>query len=279
MTVSGAVLGIALVFAFLAPSANVQRISDLSYIDDGSDAHKLDLFLPDHRPDAPLVVFVHGGAFLQGDRREVAAVGMHLAHQGLATAVVSYRLFPSANAKESTQDAAMAIGWVMRHAADYGIHSRKVFVVGHSAGAQIVGLIGTNAHFLAAAGLTFESIAGVFAISGAYDLRDLSGEPDSWQRADGHIYGETPQQRADVSPSQHIDPGAPPIEIACGTEEDNPGSCDRALYFERALVRARVTTRLIKVNGASHMGMLASLINPKDPLNAEFLDLITRESH
>ncbi|MDP9017977.1 MAG: alpha/beta hydrolase [Candidatus Eremiobacteraeota bacterium] len=278
MTVPAAALGLALVFAIFAPSANIQRISNISYIEDGSDAHKLDFFLPDNRPDAPLVVFIHGGAFLGGSRREVAAVGIDFAHQGLATAVVSYRLFPSANAKEATQDVATAIAWVMRHAADYGIHSRKVFVVGHSAGAQIAALIGTNAHYLETAGLTLQSIGSVFAVSGAYDLRDLSDEPDSWQRVDGHIYGETPQQRADVSPSQHIDAAAPPIEIACGTEQDNPGSCDRALYFQRALVKAGINTKLIKENGASHLGMLACLINPKDPLNAEFLDLIARTS-
>ncbi len=254
----------------------VQRIGDLPYASDSAYKHRLDLYLPADRGDAPLVVFVHGGAFMQGDRSDVAAVGAAFAAQGLATAVVSYRLYPDANVEGSTQDVALAVAWLLRNAAAYGLRGDRVILVGHSAGAQIVALLGTNGQFLRAAGTDLHAIAGVFAVSGAYDLRDLSDEPDSWQRVDGHIYGETPRDRARVSPSQHIDPDTPPTEIACGSEEDNPGSCDRAAYFERKLLAAGVWTHLIRENGASHMGMLRALIDPRDPLNEELHDFIDR---
>ena len=254
----------------------VQRIKDIPYAPDGAYKHQLDFYLPADRAHAVLVIFVHGGAFLQGDRKDVSSVGTALASQGLATAVVSYRLYPEANAQESTQDVALAIAWTLRNARTYGVSAQKVYLVGHSAGAQIVALLGTDGRFLHAAGLDLHALAGVFAVSGAYDLRDLSLEPDSWQRVDGHIYGETPTDRIRVSPSQHIDPGAPPIEVACGSEEDNPGSCERAGYFERHLLAAGVSTWMIREIGASHMGMLSALMNPSDPLNRELHTFIKR---
>lgn len=212
---------------------------------------------------------------MQGDRSDVAFIGAGLANQGFAVAVVSYRLYPEANALVSTQDVADAVAWMLQHAADYGLRVHHAYLVGHSAGAQIVALLGTNPQFLRSAGSDLRSVGGVLAVSGAYDLRDLSGEADSWQRVDGHIYGETEQERARVSPSQSIDPGSPPIEIACGTDEE-PGACTRALYFEATLHRAKIPTRLIRESGADHVGMLRAVINPDDPLNHELHDFIER---
>lgn len=279
MPYASLVQSLALVFAAVllasafAPAGTVQRVPDLAYESDGADAHRLDLYLPTDREHAPLVVFVHGGAFLQGDRRDAAAVGEALAREGLATAVVSYRLFPDANAEGATQDVAMAAAWIIRHASGYGIQPHGIFLVGHSAGAQIAALIGTDGSYLARAGLSLPAVRGVFAVSGAYDLRDLSGEPDSWQRVDGHIYGETAQARARVSPSLHVDAGSPPAEVACGTDDD-PGSCPRALFFEQALRRAGIASRVIREVGADHAGMLRALIDPNDPLNKELLHFI-----
>ena len=170
-------------------SFQVRRIPDLAYESGGLDKHRLDLYLPVTASAAPLVLFVHGGAFLQGDRRDVQIVGEALASQGLAVAIPSYRLFPDTNAQGSTQDVADSAAWLSRHAAEYHYDARKIFLVGHSAGAQIVALLGTNPAYFERAGASFANIGGVLAVAGAYDLRDLSGEPDSWQRVDGHIYG------------------------------------------------------------------------------------------
>jgi acetyl esterase/lipase len=57
-------------------------------------------------------VFVHGGAFMQGDRGDYAVVGEQLARQGLATAVVSYRNFPQADASGATADVAAAVAFL-----------------------------------------------------------------------------------------------------------------------------------------------------------------------
>ena len=249
------------------------QVKGVAYEPDGSDAHRLDLYFPEHRRDAPLVIFVHGGAFMYGKRGEVAAVGEALARQGMVVAIPSYRLFPEANALGSMQDVAFAAAWVVAHARDYGVNTQGAFLAGHSAGAQIVAMIGTHGNFLEAAGSSLQAIHGVFALSGAYDLRDLSGEPDSWQRVDGHIYGETYEDRAKSSPRIGIDPRSPPIEAVCGTEDD-PGSCPRTIYFTTTATALGVSAQAYREIGADHMGVLRAFIDPRDPLNAEFLSFI-----
>jgi acetyl esterase/lipase len=275
------VLAIAVLVAILSASASparaVERVSNLSYISDGDDKHKLDLYLPPDREHAALVVFVHGGAFLQGDRRDYESVGYALAREGLATAIVSYRLSPQTDAAGSTQDVASAIAWTLTHAADYKLDRRNLFLAGHSAGAQIVALIATNAQYLERAGVPFTPVRGVFAIAGAYDVRDLSGEPSSWQTIDARIYGSTVEQRGAVSPSLHIDPRTPATAVACGSLEE-PGSCSRAIAFASALLRAGRAAAVFKVVGADHMGTLRSFTDPKDPLNIAFLKFIEEES-
>lgn len=245
---------------------------NLPYDTDGAYIHQLDLYLP-AAENAPLVIFVHGGAFMVGTREGYATVGRALAEQGLATAVVSYRLYPDTDAQGSTADVARATAWLVRNAARYSFDARNVFIAGHSAGAQIAALIATNPRYLGAAGLPLSALRGFVAVAGAYDVRDLSGEPDSWQKVDGHIYGETPELRANASPSTSIDAQTPPSIVACGTNDD-PGSCDRSLYFVRALHRADRPSILFRLAGADHMGMLDALVRPGDPLNAAFHEFI-----
>lgn len=258
----------------IASSPEAQQLSDLAYASDGRDAHRLDLFLPREKSRAAIVVFVHGGAFLQGGRKEYDSVGRALADEGLAVAVVSYRLYPEANADGAAQDVARATAWLIAHAAGFGLSGHNVYLVGHSAGAQIATVIATNPKYLAAEGIGLGAIRGVFAVAGAYDVRDLSGEPDSWQRVDGHIYGETAEARSAFSPAVHIDPAAPPTVTACGTEDD-PYSCNRATSFAEALRAAGVPATTIAERGADHIGMLHALVDPKDPLNAALLYFIS----
>ncbi len=261
----------------VAAAGPVDRVPNVAYAADNLDAHRLDLYLPRDRAGAPIVVFVHGGAFLQGDRRDYAVVGEQLARQGLATAVVSYRLFPQADADGATADVATAVAWVVRHASDYGLGAKNVFLVGHSAGGQIVALLGVDTAYLERAGTSTDALRGVVAVAGAYDVRDLSDESEQFQKIDAHIYGATPELRGAVSPSLYVRAGAPPTIAVCGTEDD-PEACERATVYVHRFVAAGGSAYVIRVVGASHMGTLRSLIDSNDPLNAAFHDFITAHS-
>ena len=256
--------------------APAPQLLGVAYREDGSDAHRLDIYLPKELATAQLIVFVHGGAFMAGGRRDYAPIGRALAVQGMAVVVPSYQLFPAVGAQGSTSDVAFAIAWTIEHARDYGLASAPLFLAGHSAGAQIVAMIATHGRYLESAGASLASIRGALVLAGAYDVRDLSDEPESWQRIDDQIYGATSEERAKNSPGLAIDPKTPPIEAVCGTEDD-PGSCPRTEHFVRALRSAGLNGRIFRAVGADHMALLRRLIGPNDPLHAEFRQFIERQ--
>ncbi|MFY9861781.1 MAG: alpha/beta hydrolase, partial [Candidatus Cybelea sp.] len=138
---SGALAGVFLAAAVayanapqIARASAPQVASGLDYAGDGSDAHRLDLYLPQDPHSTAIVIFIHGGAFMQGTRQGYAEVGRAFALQGIPTAVVSYRLYPQSDAGGACRDVALATMWMIRHAGAYGLEAHNVFLVGHSAG-------------------------------------------------------------------------------------------------------------------------------------------------
>jgi arylformamidase len=145
------------------------------------DDHKrqLDLYTPIGR-DWPTVVFIHGGGWAWGDRAQkfggedvYGNIGRFLANQGYGAAVISYRLIWQTDWRTQASDVARAVAWVQQNIAVHGGDPRKVFLMGHSAGAQLAMRIAADPQWLSGVDGRSENICGVIAVSGAgYDLED-----------------------------------------------------------------------------------------------------------
>src|SRR5438874_11872654 len=142
---------------------------DVPYAEAGDPRHKLDLYLPD-RPSFPVVVFVHGGAWVSGDKAFYSHVGNFFAKNGIGAVVVNYRLSPQVRLPAPVQDVAKAFAWTCRHIADFGGDADRVFLCGHSAGGHLVSLLATEDSYLRAESLSQEHIRGVVSISGFYKI-------------------------------------------------------------------------------------------------------------
>ncbi|MEO6263822.1 MAG: alpha/beta hydrolase, partial [Luteimonas sp.] len=133
----------------------------------------LDIYRPRGNGDArnaPTVVFFHGGNWKRGSREQYRFVGHRLAENGILAIVADYRTFPAAGFPAFMDDAADAVAWVHAHADEYGGDPQRLFIAGHSAGAQIAGLLGTDARYLSTRGLKPMQLAGVIGLSGPYDF-------------------------------------------------------------------------------------------------------------
>ncbi len=119
---------------------SVEELRDLSYGPHGKWS-LTDLFLPrDAARPLPVIVSVHGGGWVYGTKETYRYYCSDLARRGFAVLNFSYRLAPKHKFPASLEDTNAAFSWLMEHAADYGLDASRVFAVGDSAGAQMLGL-------------------------------------------------------------------------------------------------------------------------------------------
>lgn len=153
----------------LIPPWGYQRHADIPYGHDNRQT--LDVYVPDH-PAAghPVVVFFYGGSWQEGNKDGYRFVGQALASRGITAVLPDYRLWPQVKFDAFVDDGAAAVAWTHRHIGDYGGNACHLFVAGHSAGAQIAGLLATNGDYLSAVGLSIHDLNGFVGMSGPYDF-------------------------------------------------------------------------------------------------------------
>ena len=119
-----------------APKGSVGVTRDVAY---GTHPRQvLDIFAPQDTANAPVVMFVHGGAFIRGDKCTTTEIYDNVlywfARQGYLGFNIEYRLAPDAPYPGGADDVALAMGWLHQNAARLGADPARIFLVGHSAG-------------------------------------------------------------------------------------------------------------------------------------------------
>ena len=157
-----------------------QRTSGGQEIAYGSDPlQRLDFHSTKASGPAPLVLFVHGGGWKRGDKDNATGTfkAPHFNGLGYHFASTNYRLVPAATVEQQATDVAAALAALLRQADSLGIDRRKVVLMGHSAGAHLVALVGTDPQYPRAAGLSPNDVAGIIPLDGAgYDVPAQMGE-------------------------------------------------------------------------------------------------------
>jgi len=151
-----------------ASFGDFSRQRDLAYGD--QPRNTLDVYLPVSSVGAPVVVFFHGGGWNSGDKSDYKFVGAALAEQGYVAVLPNYRLYPQVKFPAFMQDAAQAVAWVQAHLHEWGADPRRVYLLGHSAGAHIASLLALNAEYLHAVNLDTGVLRGIIGLAGPYDF-------------------------------------------------------------------------------------------------------------
>jgi acetyl esterase/lipase len=128
----------------------------------------LDVYAPTQGKTLPIVVWIHGGGFSAGDKKEVHHKPQALVEKGFVFVSINYRFVPKVTVKQIAGDAAKALRWVHDHAKDYGGDPQRLIVMGHSAGATLAALVCTDESYLKAEGLSFALIKGCVAVDGRF---------------------------------------------------------------------------------------------------------------
>jgi len=205
--------------AQISPGRKANLIRDIPYVrpadPKGARRQTLDLYLPaglKTRP--PLVIFVHGGFWtLSDDEHRIGpAFADALVPNGIAVALVRYRLAPAYTHPAQAQDVAAAVAYLIREADKYGYDSRRIFIAGHSAGAYLAALVALDPAYLAAHRMEPRSLGGVIAFSGIYSLRPTAEFQDQ-TIAIQQAFGGKPDTLKAASPITHVRADAPPFLI------------------------------------------------------------------
>lgn len=195
----------------------------LSY---GSDPLQgLNLWVPKAERPAPLVLFVHGGGWKRGskDNATSRALPGHMLEQGYAFASIDYRLVPDATVEQQAADVAAALAHLLKRADQLGIDRNRVVLTGHSAGAHLVALVGTDERYLKAAGLSFADIDGVMPNDGAaYDVPAQFEQAGPMMKGTyEEAFGTDPARQQSLSPTLHAAaPNAPAFLLIHVQRED-----------------------------------------------------------
>ena len=299
-------------------ACEVEQIEGIAYCD-GPDAdpfrHRLDLFLPKGLKDYPVVMLVHGGAWMVGDNHCCGlypSVAEFLASQGIGVVMPNYRLSPKVRHPEHIRDIARAFAWTRAHIAEYGGRPDQLFVAGHSAGGHLVALLATDETYLLAEGLHTTDVKGVIAVSGVYKIPEgkvkatLGGATPLAFRFDemnplrggsgrvwpplafvpgipvslnifGPAFGNDPEVRADASPLYHVRANLPPF-LLFSAENDLPHLPEMAEEFHLALRARQCEAQLIKVADRNHNSILFRAIEPADPVAQAMVAFVRRHT-
>ena len=275
-----ALLGVALLAATAEPlrgqapaAATVTVRTDLDYVPTAEYAAKkdrLDVYAPAGATGAPVVVSIHGGALREGDKAKEAFVGHLLARAGFVAVVINYRLSPGVTHPAHVEDAAHAVAWARTHAAEYGGDPRKLFVIGHSAGAYLAALLALDPRYLAAYQMTAADLKGVVPVSAFFYVDRTGVAPDRPK----DVWGTDVATWQAASPSAYLRKDVPPM-LLLYADGDADWRRQQQADFQadmRKAGAAAVETRMI--TGRDHSSIWGRMKNANDETAAAIIAFI-----
>lgn len=253
-----------------AKESPLPGVTEYSYGD--SPLQKLDFWKAPQK-DAPLIIFVHGGGWKRGDKRN--ATGRykvkHWLEQGYAVASLNYRLVPTATVEQQAQDVADGVAYLHGKASKLGFDPNKLILSGHSAGAHLVALVGTDERYLKQAGLSFNTLRGIMPIDGAaYDVAtQINSNPGFMLQTYEQVFGTEPERQRALSPTlQATSPNASDFLIIHVQREDG---IRQSKALSAALEKAGATVTRQEFDGTGlrgHMEINRLLGDPAYPATA-----------
>jgi acetyl esterase/lipase len=211
--------------------------------------HGLDIYRADASAGAlPVVVFIYGGSWQSGEKADYLFAASALARRGFLVMVPDYRLYPAVQFPGFIEDAARAVAFARRVAPSYGGDPRRLFVVGHSAGAHIAAMLALDPRYLRAAGMDRRDLAGMAGLAGPYDFLPIIA-PDIQA-----VFSAAADKR-ETQPIDFVDGHNPPMLLLAG--EDDTTVLPRNTTALAAAIRAKGGPVEMKLYpGVAHIGII-----------------------
>jgi arylformamidase len=225
----------------------------------------IDIF-PSQTPNSPVLMFIHGGYWRAFSSKEFSFVAAGLVPHGITVAIMNYALCPQVSIAEITRQSRAAVGWLAHAAGQYGGNPAQIFVAGHSAGGQQVGMLlsgGGSQEADDAAAL----LEGGIAISGLFDVRPLQ---HSWLQPSLQL---TDSLAAEQSPLLQIPKQAAALLVSVGGDESS-AFLSQSLNYLAAWRDAGLDGDYFAQPGLNHFEAVYGFADQASPLARAAADFI-----
>jgi acetyl esterase/lipase len=248
----------------------VDYLGDLTYGRAGDEDLKLELARPQRgRPPYPAIVFLHGGGWSKGNRRNHGGTIQKFAARGYVAVSVEYRLVPKHPFPAAIEDAKCAVRWLRANAKEYGIDPDHIGAYGDSAGSHLAGLLGTTSKEAGLEGTggsdnQSSRVQAIVCLYGTHDMkltyeRSLTEQPNQHgvflRNVVSAFLGGPPDKVPETyrlaSPVTHVTPDDPPALLIHGTA-DPLVLMEQSELFQKKLRAAGVEAELMRVEKAGH---------------------------
>ena len=252
---------------------NVKR--DIPYAESADPRQKVDIYAPEGAKNLPVVFWIHGGGWQTGDRTNVQVKPQAFVDKGFVFVSTGYRLLPNVEMGTIFLDIARSVRWVHDHIAEHGGDPNRIFVMGHSAGAQLAALISVDDRYLKAEGLSLDIIKGCVPVDGdTYDVPAIIETAETRLRVHGMPmpkfghrikFGNDPAKHRDYSAVTHVakGKGIPPFLIL--HVADHPDVRAQAERLEAVLKDAGIPAKRFAARETNHSKLNENLGLPDDP--------------
>ncbi|MCF7848702.1 MAG: alpha/beta hydrolase fold domain-containing protein [Kiritimatiellales bacterium] len=233
---------------------------DLEYAVADGESLKLDLYLPkapDRKP--PLMVWIHGGGWKNGDKAQVNRAILRLSEAGYAVASINYRLEDLYIHPKQIHDCKGAIRWLRTHAEKYGYDPARIAVGGGSAGGHLALLLGLSSgveDLEGSVGGNTDKAGSVRAIVDLYGPSELKVFSENSARFNA-AHKFNPEQLLHASPLTYLTPDDPPVLILQG-DKDNTVPLEQSQLVDKRYKAAGLVSELHVIPGAGHGGAVFS---------------------
>jgi arylformamidase len=217
----------------------------------------MDIF-PAASPGAPILVFIHGGYWRSFSNKDFSLVAAGPVARGMTVAVMNYSLCPKVTIPEITRQSRAVVAWLHREGPRFNADPKRIFVCGHSAGGQQVGMLAAT-DWPGDYGLPADIIKGGIPISGIFDLSPLA---HSWLQPKLALNHDIIRRE---SPLFNIPASGPPLMLSLGANESLEFHRQAAVYLDTWKANG-LKAELQVQPGKNHITAIEDLARPDSPL-------------
>jgi arylformamidase len=235
----------------------------------------LDIHAPKDAKNLPVVFWIHGGGWQAGDKSLVQEKPKMFVERGFVFVSTNYRLLPKVEMETIFRDVAKSIGWVHKNISAHGGDPNRLFVMGHSAGAQLAALICIDERYLKSEGVPFSALQGCVPVDGdTYDVPAIIETAETRLRVHGEPmpknghrikFGNDPEKHKDYSAVTHVakGKGIPPFLILF--VGDHPDTGAQARRLAKVLKESEIPAIAFGAKETNHSKLNDNLGTPGDP--------------